>query len=631
MEADSLSRLVPLQGSVQKMLVEGATGWIYVDGEDEKLSWLGQMKAKLADTANIQDALSRMGSETSAACYKNRQLLNREMEKLAAASRSSQSQQPKKSPGKPSEPTAKVVLAALLDEMSDDASTESESTCSEGEHDFDIEAEAEAEEEAEEEMEQEEEIEQEEEQQVVKPLRAVQTNLKYSRSKESDVHWSLLLLRNALKGENRPFLRQFKTLGINLGKASTIKADFLPNNIWATSNFHPQSWDGSLRRLTNILFVVEVEVIEKEMKDTTSSDVFAAIVMLFRAFKDGERELIDESSVWVLLKCLNVLDQDESDSNPVLTILRSLTTAKSKYSFDDVTSMLLNPYPMTLISDDPQAYSLPQTSLYGAKPPKHFVCVTLREAETLRALMHRFVGRSDLFAKIFGLRIALRNILQNFNALDVHINLNDSNLSLQNAEAYTCLRCLAGQTSLKPAECSTLVSVIGDHDTGTLTTYVKENLVRRRRAAPSSADILINAITGAGSRADMLNMLTLSANETSLATKATGRLLAAMLNERMMNGERLMRELIMERQRIYPSLGRKQGATLVDASDDTILDLDDTIKKPTVGHLLLWIKERSTDPAIIARNRMHLMALVLCTFFSGTIVTSQQLEKLIAI
>eukprot|EP01054_Gregarina_sp_Poly1_P001915 Gregarina_sp_Poly_1__1914@NODE_14_length_23033_cov_86_212880_g12_i0_p1_GENE_NODE_14_length_23033_cov_86_212880_g12_i0NODE_14_length_23033_cov_86_212880_g12_i0_p1_ORF_typecomplete_len4528_score709_71DUF3638/PF12340_8/3e40DUF3638/PF12340_8/0_00021DUF3645/PF12359_8/4_9e12Nop14/PF04147_12/0_42Cwf_Cwc_15/PF04889_12/20_NODE_14_length_23033_cov_86_212880_g12_i089614479 len=488
---------------------------------------------------------------------------------------------------------------------------------------LDAEIEAEAEEEIEEEEEQEEEVEKEEEHEIINTDNSVIQGLRYSKSKEAPVHWNLFALRDSIAqgrildpASNQVIFRAVTECGLSTKSSSPLRLELSPS-VWCTHNFHPQSWDSSVRRLRNVLFVLEVAV--TNLNEEANAENSVIFQLLFQSFLGSSSKTLTNSQFYLLLSLLGILDRTSiSTANTsflakLKAIVNSLESEK-QWTLREAFRILFSTYNLALLakhnSTVPPSVEIPMPSLFNKSIYQKYVCLTLREAQLVRRLLQECVARKFSFSGI-GIRLCLRSTLSNFAVLDFPALEFEEALAVQKHEAFCSLRFLSGAVSLRSRDQICLGDTLARSDETILKMFIYENAWRRRRLQ------LPNELTSM-----LASHLTVNSTQESNQIKLLGLFLKDKFQEKSMNSEIFIQELIAVTMKHVPIISPK-----AEGSGNLLEDSMPTEIEPSVGAVLIWL---GLTGLVLSPKRLQNVSILLRTAFNGSTVSVDKVNKLLS-
>lgn len=530
--------------------------------------------------------------------------------------------------------TSKNALAAVFESrMSflDDSDASSVSSFDDDNEQFDEEIEAEAGEEIEEEEEQEEEIEKEEEHEIITNDNAIIPGLKYSKSKEPLSHWTVFALRDSIArgrlvdpASHQVLFRSLSECALSSRSGQPLRVNLSPA-VWCTQNFHPQAWDSSVRRVRNVLFVLEVSV--TTANEEANADNSVTFQMLFQSFLSNSSQPLSNSQFFLLLSLLGILDT--SDLNhfnlaflaKLKAVINSLELEKH-WTLKEAFRVLFMNYNLSLLgkyqSTTTSPVEVPTTSLFNKSIYHKFVCLTLKEAQMIRRFLQGATSKKFSLFSAMAVRLGLRSALSNFALLDHPALEYEEALSVHKSEAFSTLRFVSGLASLRQKEQAILADLLARSDEIILKLFLSENALRRRRL--QLPDELVSSLASHLTDADFMS--TSSLQESNHQMKLLAAFVKDRFHERSMTPQSFVQELIAITMKRTPLISPKaeDSSMLLEEAMPTEID-------PSVGSVLIWLAMSGLP---LSPRRLQNISILLRTAFNGSLVTVQGVEKFIA-
>eukprot|EP01053_Blabericola_migrator_P011121 Blabericola_migrator_1__11120@NODE_64_length_15686_cov_41_644215_g57_i0_p1_GENE_NODE_64_length_15686_cov_41_644215_g57_i0NODE_64_length_15686_cov_41_644215_g57_i0_p1_ORF_typecomplete_len4495_score928_11DUF3638/PF12340_8/1_1e37DUF3638/PF12340_8/8e05DUF3645/PF12359_8/3_3e03DUF3645/PF12359_8/4_2e12Nop14/PF04147_12/0_00073SDA1/PF05285_12/2_4e03SDA1/PF05285_12/0_046AAA_11/PF13086_6/2_8AAA_11/PF13086_6/4_6e02MDM1/PF15501_6/8_1YL1/PF05764_13/18_NODE_64_length_15686_cov_41_644215_g57_i014513629 len=624
--------VAPLTGRLGELCVEGSRNELATTLKSETVSWresIRQLMTQHNDLWNNPTVLSQLSASV---LQQKADMIRKQLAQLDEAQMQALMKRETSKAAQKHSASSSALAAVFENELNYRGDDDDDSSVSsyEGSEQFDQEVEAEAEEELEEEEEQEEEIEKEEEHEVVNNEPTIIPGLKYSKTKEHSVPWTIMSLRDSISRgrvmDPKTNLVQFRIIseiGLAAKSGQPQKVNLSPS-VWCTQNFHPHAWDTSLRRLRNVLFVLEIGVTTtREEANVSNSKTFQ---LLFHSLITNSEKPLTNNQFFFLLSLLGILDASNFHQRnfryfaKIRSVINSLE-AEKQWTLKETFRVLFMNYNLSLLGkyNTVCPVEVPPTSLFNKSIYRKFVCLTLREAQMVRRLFQEAASKSFSFSNSVGVHFCLRSVLNNFAILDYPTLEYEEPLSVQKIEAFASLRFLSGLLSLKPTEQMALSDLLAATDEITLKFIITENALRRRRLQIPSE--LSNALAASLTNRDFKQEP--QAHDSAAQIRMLALYLKEKLHERSLTPESFVQELVAIDMKRAPVISPK-----VDADTSLIEEvmLPQDAENPTVGSILIWLILSGLP---LSPQRLQNISLLLRTALNGSSVTQHNIAKLL--
>eukprot|EP00298_Acanthocystis_sp_HF-20_P013464 c20367_g1_i1.p1 GENE.c20367_g1_i1~~c20367_g1_i1.p1 ORF type:complete len:993 (+),score=394.55 c20367_g1_i1:430-2979(+) len=309
--------------------------------------------------------------------------------------------------------------------------------------------------EQEQQQEQDQEQEQEQEQEIQE-----YDNKKYSRDSEQPEPWPLSILSQS---PSSPHLYPCSEFSITSNISSITPALHFPEDLLMSNNYFKKKWIGSYRRLKNVIVVLEWipdkdNLKQKEREYTLSSAQEEQLKTAFQMFDlDGKGSMTFDETLQ-MLKAVDIDFDEKRDAKRLREIFTSMDKdGNGKLEFGEVKKALVT------------------HSYYNIESGRYFACLSLLEAEHLRAVLHM---KPNLFSKA---SIALHIGSLRLDATD---NFIGSNI-YQRRMAMGCLKFIDSQSDFSMKRVSMLLRALQiDSEENRRAFYLDVRSCRRRRQLP---------------------------------------------------------------------------------------------------------------------------------------------------
>ncbi|CEL97859.1 unnamed protein product [Vitrella brassicaformis CCMP3155] len=339
--------------------------------------------------------------------------------------------------------------------------------------------EEEQEKEQEQEQEQEEEKEKEEEK-MTEP--EVALPLKYSRDDENPIPWPITALSHPPAHSGAPPfypLSEFAVLVKLLQKPKPL--DF-PHHLSLSQNHYRQKWSlQTFRRLKNVLVVLEwipdttklgSDVDRDEGQNELTDEQEDRLRKAFELFDTDNDRTIDRGELVPLLRAME-MEVDDSMGTEIVQLIKSRLATDGQ-----------SPTSVTSLSFDEIRTALADRRLLTAQEGRHFVVLSLAEAQTIRVALHATNGRMPDGNVAF----ALRALPCGFVAFDSSSGFGDwkrgakALVKYQEESAAQCCRFVNSEHFYTPKQLAILLRALQPNDCKARQTFFLEVRRCRRRA-----------------------------------------------------------------------------------------------------------------------------------------------------